>query len=534
MKSIISFVFVTIIIFSTPASADSPLTSIDFHRHYNDAEIVAVGNRTLIHSQMAKWLLSSRVPLEKKIAFITKLGWKNTYGKSNTRALIAGLTFKYPVGIKGLTVNILSAEDLAVYAWMLARMDYQKLRAINPKGTGISGMTPDAVAKEAVKKAPNDFAVGVIAALIEGQKVMNRDFCGVYRPVQKLMIMIPSSKRNMKNAAIIEMMRYIHLYRKYCPEFKKYDPYKKWNNVKAIIPYGSDLVLITEAGVVIRPILGKPRKFAKNLIRSAIIHNKSLYIYRLGKVEVYNGKWKTLSMREIPANKKHCTIYRGVKKCRTFNELNNKRSYGDNCGFYEDSAGKFYLFAAKRRWELNESKKLFIEIREMEDSKIRRIFKNSRGLWRLSLNSLTLEDANGNTTCFGCSSNRRGLGDSRVYSFFNFFNLPGDDIFVTTWMDLYRLEAKQNIFKKTPHAPPKTRVVGKDPNTGRLWFATSGPVVYYLDKNSSKTEMYLTDAENINDIHITNNSNVFLATDIGLVKINCTGTVCRDEVFKTK
>ncbi|MBU1221343.1 hypothetical protein KKF34_02565 [Myxococcota bacterium] len=534
MKFAFCFVVSTIIIFSTPARADSPLTSIEFHRHYNDPEIVVVGNRTLINSQQAKWLLFSRIPLEKKIAFITKLGWNNRHGKRNTRALIAALIIKFPVEIKGLTVDILSAEDLAIYAWMSAVMDYQKLSAINPKAVGISGMTPDAVAKEAVKKAPNDFAVGLIAALIEGQKVMSRDFCGVYRPVQKLMILIPSSKRNMKNAAVIEMMRYIHLYRKYCPEFKKYDPYKKWNNVKAIIPYGSELALITEAGVVIRPPSGKPRKFSKNLIRSGFVRKNALYIYRLGRVEVYNGKWKTLSMKEIATNKRHCVVWRGVKRCRTFNELNNKRSYGDNCGFYEDTAGKFFLFAAKRRWEFYEKKNLFVEIREMEDSKIRRIIKNALGLWRLSLNSLTLEEANGNTTCFGCSSNRRGLGDSRVYSFFNFFILPGDDIFVTTWMDLYRLDAKQNIFKKAPHAPPKTRVVGKDPRTGRLWFATSGPVVYFLDKNRSKTEMYLTDAENINDIHITKNSNVFLATDIGLVKIKCTGNTCRDEVFKTK
>ncbi|MEW6713431.1 MAG: hypothetical protein AB1403_26655, partial [Candidatus Riflebacteria bacterium] len=214
---------------------------------------------------------------------------------------------------------------------------------------------------------------------------MKRDFCGVYRPIQKLMILIPSSKRNIKNAAIIEMMRYMQSYRKYCPEFKKYDPYRKWNTIRAIKIFGKDLVLITDAGVAVLNSAGKISKYAKDNIRSAFVRNNKMYIYRNGRVEIFDGRWKTTSMKEIPVNVKHCTRFRGVLRCRTFNELNNKRPYENDCGFYEDTAGKFYLFAAKRRWELNEKKNRFVEIKEMEDSRTRRIIKNASGLWRLTL-----------------------------------------------------------------------------------------------------------------------------------------------------
>lgn len=197
------------------ASADSPLTSTDFHQDYvNVAEVDYVRAHGLDARAIA-YLRDPAVPHDVRAAMVNALGW-SVGGQTNAQTFAAALARANGVAPAELRPEHLSAQESFALGYLAALDDYQDLSAIGG-ATGLAASTPIELLEQATRQAPDDFSVGLILALVRAQAALLQGAggsCKAWATVQTPLRAWPQP--SMRPAAVRRIVDYIDLYRSSC------------------------------------------------------------------------------------------------------------------------------------------------------------------------------------------------------------------------------------------------------------------------------------------------------------------------------
>lgn len=190
--------------------ADSPLTSTDFYHAYLDVPVVAAYVESTMNEEIFNVLHSNEYELDVKVAVINAMGW-TFEGQEN--AAVYMYFYIDASGLDAVAPDDMSGEELLCLAYMVSMDDYFSMSPISPGGSGVFGMSGVELAEVAADRVPDDFTVRLISALILAQEAMDSDWGKVYEVVD--FVMEEALVRNMRKAAIDNIMDYIGLYYDY-------------------------------------------------------------------------------------------------------------------------------------------------------------------------------------------------------------------------------------------------------------------------------------------------------------------------------
>lgn len=159
MKKIFFLIAFTIAI--TNVFADTPLTETNFYKAYLDVSMVqqALKSNGRLSHEMILYLANDTNALDIKLAIINALGW-NHKGHNNSKLYLNYVvkTKKYKGEAKSITFKwFATSDELICYAYLLSLDHYFDVVDANE------------IAKLALKKSPNSYAVNMIANLIKAQ-----------------------------------------------------------------------------------------------------------------------------------------------------------------------------------------------------------------------------------------------------------------------------------------------------------------------------------------------------------------------------
>lgn len=178
--------------------ADSPLTSTTFYTSYLEYEVVANAAQTLqLDNKTLQFIVDPNERLDVKVAVINALGWAKA--EPLAPVLLGTLTDKY----KHSDISRYSAADITCYAYMLAMDDY-----FNVAEASI-------LIEQARNEQTGSATISMIWALIKGQEMMDYSWCDVWMKTSEA-LRSTSEPRDMKTAAIQNIVDYTILYKEYC------------------------------------------------------------------------------------------------------------------------------------------------------------------------------------------------------------------------------------------------------------------------------------------------------------------------------
>jgi len=186
------------------ASADSPLTSTDFYKAYEKLPIIELAgtSKGFLNDKLISYLADKNNPIDIKVALINRIGW-NIKGKSNGKIFIKFLKAKYKYKNDEALKNGLSASDLICVAYLKAMDNYFDVKEALVYAT------------LALEKDPKSYTISIIQSLIASQAFVMKNYCQVFKIVDKtranqnLMI-------DFKKEASEIIFKYIDGYKKYC------------------------------------------------------------------------------------------------------------------------------------------------------------------------------------------------------------------------------------------------------------------------------------------------------------------------------
>ncbi|MGB5964153.1 MAG: hypothetical protein WBG65_01335 [Sulfurimonadaceae bacterium] len=187
--------------------ADSPLTSIEFSKAYNNTNIVIEASLSngVLTERLMSYLVNPAKPIDLKMAVINELGWEDTT-KNNTDLFFAFLQKKYGYQSKKAFLEKGKSQELLSMAYIMAMGNYFDVdEAI-------------AYAYNAKQKKPDSFTYNLILALIQAQTAIDKEetWCYVYTVSNDVRDSFTSSSRDMKEEAIEIIFEYMNLYKEYC------------------------------------------------------------------------------------------------------------------------------------------------------------------------------------------------------------------------------------------------------------------------------------------------------------------------------
>lgn len=159
-----------LILFSSAAFADSPLTSTDFSDAYADEPIVIAASKTTgyITNQLMDYLTDEKRPIALKMAVINKFGW-NINGKNNDQVFMKYLKEKYGYSDEKAFLEKGKGDELLSMAYLKALSNYFEVdNAVK-------------YAEKALEKNPKSRTYNLIVGLIKAQKAMDSDWCEVFQ-----------------------------------------------------------------------------------------------------------------------------------------------------------------------------------------------------------------------------------------------------------------------------------------------------------------------------------------------------------------
>jgi hypothetical protein len=199
-----TLICLSIIIFSSSAFADSPLTSTNFAAAYTDQPMVIAASKTegYINNYIMDYLTSDKYPIDVKMAIINEFGWKIS-GKNNSQAFWVYLKNKHGYVDKDAFIKAGKADELLAMAYISALDDYFNV--------------DDAIvfAEKALEKNPESRTFNLIAGLIKAQKTMDSDWCEVYKITDRIRKNI-ELKNDMKPEAVKIIYDYVDIYGDEC------------------------------------------------------------------------------------------------------------------------------------------------------------------------------------------------------------------------------------------------------------------------------------------------------------------------------
>ena len=202
-KAIILVIFISLFTFNN-ASVDSPLTSTEFYKAYKKSPIIELAgtSKGLLNDKLISYLADKNNPIDIKVALINRLGW-NIKGKSNATVFIKFLKAKYKYKNEEALKNGLSASDLICIAYLKAMDNY-----FDVKGALV-------YATLALIKEPKSYTINIIQSLIDSQAFVMKNYCQVFKIVDKTRANQNLTIDFKKEASAI-IFQYIDGYKKYC------------------------------------------------------------------------------------------------------------------------------------------------------------------------------------------------------------------------------------------------------------------------------------------------------------------------------
>ena len=198
--SLLSLIFIVVMLFTVNVYADSPITSTNFSSAYMDQDIVNKALETkVLNSDIAKFLTDSKNNYGVKAAVMNALGW-NFNGKDNAERYAKLVLNK---SVKDLDITQLSGNDSFCIGYLMALDDYFNVDDAIP------------YLEKAKKEIPNSYTVSIITALVKSQDALQagKTFT-VWNNVKEVQDN-KSLTQDMKPEAVDIILNYMHLYDKY-------------------------------------------------------------------------------------------------------------------------------------------------------------------------------------------------------------------------------------------------------------------------------------------------------------------------------
>jgi hypothetical protein len=197
---------VLFLLLTTTAKADSPLTSTEFYKAYQEVAIVkvAMGSEGKATQPILEYLDNEKNLIDIKMAVINSLGW-NYDGLHNAELYYSHVnrnnTFS---SIEDFTLNARPDQRLC-YAYLLAMDNYFDV------------ITAASIANDVIssEKTANSYTYNMIAALINAQLAMDYDWCEVYHITNNVR-QNTTLKKDFRMAAIPLIFEYMDLYAESC------------------------------------------------------------------------------------------------------------------------------------------------------------------------------------------------------------------------------------------------------------------------------------------------------------------------------
>lgn len=196
-------VALTFLVTTSQVKADSPLTSTDFSSAYADLEIIqkAKAQNGILNDELMSYLVSTKNPVDVKLALINELGWdfngKKNYDLFMTYLKSNGYEKEKEISKKG------GADLLICIAYIKAMDNYFEVS--------------DAIswAKKAKIKDNGSYSIQLIAGLIEAQEAMDGSWCKVFELCDSVRAN-QGLKMDMRQEASEIIFEYMNLYSEYC------------------------------------------------------------------------------------------------------------------------------------------------------------------------------------------------------------------------------------------------------------------------------------------------------------------------------
>ncbi len=156
---------------ATLSYAGSPITSTPFSDVYDDIEIVTKAKTEgIVGFEIARYLSSSKVPIDIKAAIINALSW-DINGKKNAELFSYYLGLKYRKSLLNLSMEQLTADELFCLGYLSVMDDYYHPENAIP------------ILKMAREEKPKSYTVAIILALTQAQNFMKKDLKKVWQVI---------------------------------------------------------------------------------------------------------------------------------------------------------------------------------------------------------------------------------------------------------------------------------------------------------------------------------------------------------------
>jgi hypothetical protein len=175
MKNTFLALLAILLFTSYKASADSPLTSTEFYKAYEQLPIIqiAANSNGLLTKELIKYLDNKDNPTDVKIAIINRLGW-NIKGKKNAATFIKHLQSKYGFKTTAELKAVLSASDLICIGYLKSMDNYFDTKEALTFATA------------AQIKEPKSYTINIIQRLIKAQDYVMKSYCQVFKIVDEV------------------------------------------------------------------------------------------------------------------------------------------------------------------------------------------------------------------------------------------------------------------------------------------------------------------------------------------------------------
>jgi hypothetical protein len=208
MKTNVIFLMVTTLLATCQtAFADSPLTSTDFSKAYQNEKIVILASETqgLLTDALMDYLASEKTPVDIKMAIINQLGWEPE-NRNNSQTFLNYLKKSRGYMDKADFRNRGKDFELLCYAYLRSLDNYFWVDE------------PIEYAGLASAKNKSSYTFSIINALIKAQKktgVLN-GWCEVYNLTNRVRE-DKSLTKDIRNDAVDIIFEYMDGYKDYCP-----------------------------------------------------------------------------------------------------------------------------------------------------------------------------------------------------------------------------------------------------------------------------------------------------------------------------
>ncbi len=181
-------------LFPKTVLADSPITSTDFYRAYEDVAIVREAAESgEVNQKIADFLADNSNPIDIKAAVINALSW----GPENKHNAELYIDYIYDTAFDRLDPDILSGDQLFCIGYMRA-LDFY-----------FEAAPPVEYLEKAKEKLPGSFTAAMIAALADGMRHMDQNLWDL--SIQPI-LNNKDLTRDMRQEAVTIITDYMQLY----------------------------------------------------------------------------------------------------------------------------------------------------------------------------------------------------------------------------------------------------------------------------------------------------------------------------------